>query len=70
MQDGPSPRLKQFSHGTARLHLSFLFLHGVHDNGIRFLLRTTRYGLSGERTPLLDGVVDGGVGDMLELFGV
>ena len=43
----------------------FRCLHGAHERGIRFLLRTTRCCVSGERgdgAPALDEVVEGGVG--------
>lgn len=40
----------------------FLFLQGAHESGTRFLLRTTLYCPSGDWTPLLDVVADGGVG--------
>jgi hypothetical protein len=39
----------------------FLCLHGAHESGIRFLLRTTLNWPSGE-CPVLEGVVEGGVG--------
>ncbi len=48
----------------------FRFLQGAHESGTRFLLRTTRYGPSGDCMPLLDVVVaDGGVGVMLAVEG-
>lgn len=42
----------------------FRFLHGAHETGTRFRFLTTRYCPSGECAPMLDEVVDGGVGDI------
>lgn len=42
----------------------FLFLHGAHESGTRFLRRTTLNCPSGDWTLLLDAVADGGVGVM------
>ena len=65
-QEEASPRLTQFSHGCERLHLSLRCRHGAHDSGTRFLLRTIRYCSSaGDRPPVLDEFVDGGVGVMI-----
>jgi hypothetical protein len=46
----------------------FLCLHGPHDRGTRFLLRTTLNCGSGGDCPALDEVVEGGVGGMLGVF--
>jgi hypothetical protein len=43
----------------------FLCLHGPHDRGTRFLLRTTLNCGSGGDCPALDEVVEGGVGGIL-----
>jgi len=47
----------------------FLCLHGPHERGTRFLLRTTRNCGSGGDCPALDDVVEGGVGGILRLIG-
>lgn len=52
----------QFSHGCDRLHFNFLCRHGPHDKGTLFLFRTTRNCASGDWPPILDEVVEGGVG--------
>jgi hypothetical protein len=81
VHDPVSPRLVQLSQGWPRLHFSlsrsvwrgcavvamayFLCLHGPHDRGTRFLLRTTLNCWSGGEYPALDEVVEGGVGGIL-----
>lgn len=54
-----SPRLVQLSHGACRLHFNLRCLHGAHDKGILFLLRTT---LKSGDAPEFDVPADGGVG--------
>jgi hypothetical protein len=44
----------------------FRCLHGPHDKGTRFRLRTTLNCGSGGDCPALDEVVDGGVGGILD----
>lgn len=62
--DAVSPRFVQLSQGWPRLHFSFLCLQAPHDNGTRFLLRTTRNWGSGGDCAALEEVVDEGVGGM------
>jgi len=64
VQDSVSPRFVQLSQGRNRSHLSFRCLHGAHDSGILFRFRTTRNWLSGD-WPVLEDVVEGGVGVMV-----
>jgi hypothetical protein len=56
-------------HVRVALVAYFLCLHGPHDKGTRFLLRTTLNCGSGGDCPALDDVVEGGVGGILRLIG-
>ena len=53
-------------HAMQSRRTHFLFLHGAHDKGTRFLFLTTLYCPSGEYCPELEAVAEGGVGVIAE----